>query len=327
MRIVTAGALALAALALAACQGGSFGGIGSGSSVNPPVNGQPPNPYGQQAGAQNPNGVAPSPTPSTPPGQTASYAFSDAATGFKCPQSQGYSCFLRFNVPPDPSPSPTPSHSKSTKGKAKATPSPAPTPTPSATPSTSTSASPSSDSPMPTSSPLPSGAPSPSASSTPASAHVTLTLGSRPKDAPTMAGVDPKAVTTVALVSLLIRTDADEVLDGRAIADFTLPKEQLGGRSFAIQLFHHTVDRKKRGNDQFFGSYDQWKLDGDTVHFEFVVPKLEVKKDETWRLVLYASDVPSATPSPGASASPSPSPSSSASPAASAAPATSPSPR
>ena len=48
---------------------------------------------------------------------------------------------------------------------------------------------------------------------------------------------DPKAVATVALVALRLRTDADVTLAANVTADFTLPKEQLGGRGFAVQLY------------------------------------------------------------------------------------------
>jgi hypothetical protein len=122
---------------------------------------------------------------------------------------------------------------------------------------------------------------------------------------------DPKAVATVALVSLRLRTDADVTLAGKVMADYTLPKEQVGGRGFAVQLYREDV-KKKKTSDTFFGTYSKSKLDGTTLHFELDSPPLPIKKGEVWLLVLYGDEMPSASASPKAS----PSGSSSASPSA-----------
>jgi hypothetical protein len=124
---------------------------------------------------------------------------------------------------------------------------------------------------------------------------------------------DPKAVATVALVSLRLRTDADVTLTGKVLVDYTLPKEQIGGRGFAVQLYHEDV-KKKKTTDTFFGSYAKSKLEGTTLHFELDSPPLQIKKDETWLLVLYGDELPSASASPKTSPSGSPSASPSGSP-------------
>jgi hypothetical protein len=128
---------------------------------------------------------------------------------------------------------------------------------------------------------------------------------------------DPKAVATVALVSLRLRTDADVTLTGKVMADYTLPKEQVGGRGFAVQLYREDV-KKKKTSDTFFGTYSKSKLDGTTLHFELDSPPLPIKKGEVWLLVLYGDEMPSASASPktspSASSSASPGGSSSASP-------------
>jgi hypothetical protein len=120
-------------------------------------------------------------------------------------------------------------------------------------------------------------------------------------------------------VALHLRTDADVTLNGKASADFTLPKEQLGGRGFALQLFREMAQKHKT-TTRFFGSYNQSKMlkDG-TLSFAFNVPALQIKKNEGWMLVLYADELPSTTASPSASPKPSPSASAatSASPSAS----------
>ena len=142
-----------------------------------------------------------------------------------------------------------------------------------------------------------------------------------------MINPDPKAVATVALMEVRLRTDADEVLQGKATADFTLPKEQIGGRGFAVQLFRE-YEKKKKRTDDFVGSYSDSKLNNNTLHFQLAMPKLEVKKNETWMLVLYGDELPGASASPGASIPPdaSASPLASSEPAASATPVVSPHP-
>jgi hypothetical protein len=152
-----------------------------------------------------------------------------------------------------------------------------------------------------------------------------LASSALPKDAPKMVNPDEKAVATVALMQIRLKTDADEVLQGKAIAEFTLPKEQIGGRGFAVQLFRESV-KKKKTTDDFIGTYADSKLLQDTtLRFQLMMPKLQVKKDETWLLVLYGDEMPSASGSPGASASPnaSTSPASNPSPGVSASPASS----
>jgi hypothetical protein len=150
-----------------------------------------------------------------------------------------------------------------------------------------------------------------------------------PKDAPKMNDPDPKAVATVALVALRLRTDADVTLAGKALIDFTLPQEQLGGRGFAVQLYHESVSRRKT-NDRFIGSYSKSNLQGTTLQFQLTTPTLQIKKDETWLLVLYGDELPSATsspkPSPSSSSSPKPTATTSPTASSSAVPSTTPSP-
>ncbi len=123
---------------------------------------------------------------------------------------------------------------------------------------------------------------------------------------------DPKALAATALISLRIHADADVLLNGAAIAAFTLPKEQLGNRSYAIQLYQETQN-KKHTSDKFFGSFSDSTIDGDTLKFMFTPPALPIKKDEVWLFVLYAAETPSASSSasPDASGPPSASPSAS----------------
>lgn len=273
--------LAIAAsLVLAACSGDYSS--GGNTNITPPV----------QAGAQNPAlaaspNVHPSgatPTPSAPPGNTATYSLAEAPNGIRCPEVDGYSCILRLNVP---APTPTP------KGHATASPTPTPTP-----------------------SPAPSGSPSPSPSPTPA---VTLSLESKPRDVPAMASPPSGAVSTTALVALRTSMNQDTAFHGSASIEFMLPQDQIGARTFAVELFHETLERHNRRNDAFIGSYSRATINGSTVTFSITPPQVTTKQGETWLLVLYASDMPSATASPhaspsaspGATSSPAPSPSTS----------------
>lgn len=134
-----------------------------------------------------------------------------------------------------------------------------------------------------------------------------------------MVNPDPKAVATIPLMTVRLHTDDDVTLAGNMMIDFTLPKEQIGGRGFAVQLFHEG-NKKKKTTETFIGSYAKSNLTGQTLHFEITAPALQVKKDEVWLLVLYGDELPSASASPSASPSVSPkaSASASASPAASA---------
>jgi hypothetical protein len=136
---------------------------------------------------------------------------------------------------------------------------------------------------------------------------------------------DPKAVATVALVALRLHTDNDVTFAGDVTADFTLPKEQLGGRGFAVQLYHEDVSKKHRVTDTFFGSYAKSKLNGNSLTFDLNAPALQVKKGETWLLVLYGDELPSASTSPSVSPSGSPSAAPSGSASAIASPSASPS--
>ena len=286
-------------LGLGACQGGFSSGGTSAPGMNPPVNPPP-------AGSLN---VTPEPSITPTSGATmgpsdVSYSFATGPKGLACPQQNGFSCTLYLNMSDAQFAAlvATPSPAPNGHGKSAATPSPTPTPTPTPTPDEDSSASPS---------------PSP----TPAGAQVKIALASLPKDAPSMVNPNPKALATVSLVTLRLTTTDDVFLNGHQSLQFTLPKEQIGGRGFAIQLFHETLGKKNKRSDQFIGSYSQSSLKDDTLVFSFTAPKIAVKKGETWLFVLYGDELPSASASPGASASPSgsASPSNSASPATAAA--------
>ncbi len=288
------------ALSLAACQG-SFG---SGGTEAPGGMGPPMNP---QAAQQVPGNMSPppmmSPSPgvgaSTPgPSGFASFAFSDAPNGIACPEDQGFSCKLSFNVTDDNAKT-----KAGTKAGAKASASPSASPSPSADPTDVPDLGAAIPSPDASISPGASASPSASSSPSASAAHIMLASSAMPKNAPKMINPDPKAVATVALMEIRLKTDTDEVLQGKAIAEFTLPQEQIGGRGFAVQLFHETV-KKKKTSDDFMGTYSQSKLDKDTLRFQLTMPKIQVKKDETWLLVLYGDELPSASASPAASASP-----------------------
>lgn len=296
-------------LALGACSGNfASGGTAAPNGFTPPggVGASPPvNP------AASPGKTAPRPTP--PPGDTVTYPISQAPSGLPCPASKGFTCEIAFNLPlPSPSPSTSPSPGASSK---PATPSPSPSPTPTPTPTASPS-------------PGASGAPSASPSAVPTGPQITLHIEALTSDAPPMVKPDTKSAGTVVLVALRLTTSADTTIFGGARVEYTLPKAQVAGRGFAVQLFQE-VHLKKKSVDTFIGTYDRSTLKKNRLTFSFVTPKLLVKKGETWLLVLYGderptktSPSPSASPTTGASpsASASQAPSTDASPAASASP-------
>jgi hypothetical protein len=273
-------ALVASTLALNACSSDMNSGMAAPGGMVPPVQ------QGvQQPGGLNPaaGGVAgrpgqPSPTPTAPPGNTATYAFSDAGNGIRCPDVDGYSCIIHLNVP-------------------VATPSPKPGTHPTATPP-----------PSPSPSASASGSPSPTPSSTPA---ITIALQAQPHDAPAMVNPGTKPLSATPLVALRLSTNQDITLKGTASADFILPQGQLGGREFALQLFRETTAHHNRHVDTFLGSYAESTLSNDTLHFAITPPQVTVRRDETWLLVLYANEKPLTTLSSSPKPSPSPSPSAS----------------
>lgn len=123
---------------------------------------------------------------------------------------------------------------------------------------------------------------------------------------------DPKAIGTTPLVVLRLQTDHDELISGGASIIFTVPKTQLDGRGFALQLFEESPVKKKFV-DRFIGAYNQSTVTKDgKLAFQFVTPPLSVKANERWMIVLYGDDhpatpLPNASPTPSPSASPSPS--------------------
>lgn len=128
-----------------------------------------------------------------------------------------------------------------------------------------------------------------------------------------MTSPNPAATSTLALFDVRLHTDADAILLGNAYADFTLPKDQIAGHMFAVQLYREFTSKNKL-HDDYIGSYIESKVEGSTVSFSLNVPKFQIKKDEVWLIVLYAETVPSASPS--ASGAPTASPSASAAPSA-----------
>ena len=272
MAHVTRGAIALALLAaLAACSGN----FSSGQQGNP----LPPGGVGgatpMSNGTAAPNAKNGSATPSPGP---ATYPLADAANGFACPETQpDFACQIRFNVPP-PTPTPKPSKKKTPPPTASPSPSPAPTLNPSATPS-------------------------------PASTAPTITLMAEalPKESPVMVHV-PKDVTKVTtLMTVAITTNADFPLDGLAIASFTLPKDQIPGRGFALQLFLQRMQGKAKTYAPVI-SLDKSSLQKNMLIFGFTAPKFTVAKNNTYVLVLYGTGIPSASASPAPTSSASPSP-------------------
>lgn len=296
--------LIFAALAAtAACSGNFATGTGMPQQNGiPPVSasGQPP--YDTKGMTQN---GSPSPNPSLSPGVAngGTYPIADAQKGFTCPPTiDGYGCELRFNLPaPTPTPSPLP---KGKKGKAAT---PAPTATPSPTPSPS---------PSPDASASPGGKPTPTPTPPPS---IQLKNEALPKDAPAMVHTPAGTLDTVPLMMVHLTPTSDFVLDGWAEASFTLPKEQVQERGFAVQLFKANVSKKKTTYEPIW-TFDKSTLKEDTLTFSFPPPKTTIPKGGTYVLVLYGDDKSKATspaPAPAGSSAPASAAPSSAAPAAS----------
>lgn len=130
-----------------------------------------------------------------------------------------------------------------------------------------------------------------------------------PKNAPAMVHVPEKALNVVSLLQVTLTPSADFALTGPAQAQFTLPKQQLDGRGFALQLFERTTHKKKH-TDKAIWTFDKSTRQENTLTFDFTPPKMTVPKGSTYLLVLYGDDRPE-TPAPSASPSSSPAPSAS----------------
>jgi hypothetical protein len=116
----------------------------------------------------------------------------------------------------------------------------------------------------------------------------------------------PVAQRVVPVMMVRLTTSGDFPLTDSAIATFTLPKEQLGKRGFAIQVFQVQTS-KKHTNYKPLWTFNKSALKDRTLTFVFAPPKMTIPKGSTYALVLYgdAIAVPSATPSvaPSAAAS------------------------
>ncbi|MDQ6930988.1 MAG: hypothetical protein M3126_10015 [Candidatus Eremiobacteraeota bacterium] len=283
-------ALAGIALLVAACQG-SF-------SSGPQIPQLPGTATGPSTTAPQSAASGTEQKPLTAQPQT--FALTDAPSGFKCPDAGGYSCVIRFNIPPE-TPTPVPTRANSKNKKRTITPSPSPSPTPSPTPVPSPSA-------VASTSPgaSPHGSASPNASATPAGGTISISLVALPADVPKMVITDQKnAVPTIPLMRLTLVLSNSYILDGPASIVFTLPKDQLvENRSFAIQLFEETVHKKKTDHKPLF-TLTKSTLEKEQLTFAFRPPKIELPKDHHYLVVLYADQLP-ATPLPAASASASP---------------------
>jgi hypothetical protein len=130
-----------------------------------------------------------------------------------------------------------------------------------------------------------------------------------PKAAPAMVHVPKNALSVTALMMVTITTTADFPLNGLAIAQFTLPKEQIGSRGFALQLFLQRTQGKTKSYAPVL-SLDKASLQKEMLIFGFTPPKITVSKGNTYVLVLYGTDI-SASSAPSAAASASPNPTSS----------------
>lgn len=133
----------------------------------------------------------------------------------------------------------------------------------------------------------------------------------------------PNTLDVVPLMMVHVTPNADFALTDSVAAQFTLPKEQVAQRGFAVQLFQATTNKKKKTDYKPIWNFDKSTLKDDTLTFDFTPPKMKIPKGSTYVLVLFGDDkskespAPSAVPSSSAnptSATPVPSPASTASP-------------
>jgi hypothetical protein len=280
--------LVVTALALAACSGNFETGTGMPNTI-PQVGDSGPPPYG--ANGMPMPGESFTPIPTSTPGVSV-YAITDAQTGFQCPSSiDGYACLLRFDVPaPTPTPSPE-------RGKKNVVPTPTPTPTPAPEEGIGDLGGPGNPPP-----------PTPTPSPTPSGTTVSLRAEALPKDAPPMYHTPSNSLNVVPLMMVRLTSNGDFPLTDTAQAQFTLPKDQVEKRGFAVQLFQ-VQTHKKRTDYKPIWTFDKSTLKDSTLTFAFTPPKMKIAKGSAYLLVLYADNKPKAAPSPSASAAATPVPS------------------
>lgn len=288
-------AFAALALALGSCQGGLDSG-GMGGMMGPPV--QQPGPMGSGGEMQGSQIGANGEPELTRPGATLApnqtqFPVGQGPSGVKCPVvMQQYTCNLSFNIP---TPSPQPSGATPTP---KPTPSPTPTATASGDESDNGDTSDNSDTTDATPTPF---------------GTITLQMEQLPTDVPNMTNPDPRLLRITPLMAIRLQSDTDFALNGTAQVSFTMPRQQVFGRSFSMQLYNETAVRGKR-TDQFLANYTKNTVGDTSVQFDFTTPRVTVKRGQIWLLALYGYQYPPGTtptpsPSPNVSNSPSPSPS------------------
>lgn len=288
-------------LALAACSGNFSNGTSLPGGVNPPLNGETiPAPFASQSpGAQ----TAALPKGGSIKGNVGTFALADAASGFQCPTVNGYSCMLSFNLPtPQPTANPK---SKRSKFKATPTPTPSPSPTPAPSPTPSPTPIPAASNALPGGSFIAPPPPAPTPAPAPTGDTMTLTVSPLPKDAPKMTDPDPTALATSALMDVRLVASANFVLNGDARLQFSLPKEQIPGRGFAVQIFSDTEGKHHKHTFAPLYAASKSLLDNQTLTFSFTPPSTTLPKGQAYLIVLYGDEKPVASsPSPSATGTP-----------------------
>jgi hypothetical protein len=128
-----------------------------------------------------------------------------------------------------------------------------------------------------------------------------------------MAHTPANTLDVVPLMMVSLTTSSDFALDGDAVAQFTLPKSQMAGRGFALQLFHETTHKKRRDYKPIW-TFNRSNIEKGALIFDYAPPKFTITKGITYVLVLYGDDKSNATASPSAAASVTPSVSPTATP-------------
>lgn len=106
-----------------------------------------------------------------------------------------------------------------------------------------------------------------------------------------------------------LTTTGDFPLTGTDVAQFTLPKAQIEGRGFALQLFALTFNKKKQPLYHAIWTFNSSIRKKATLTFSFrPSAKFTIAKDNPYVFVLYGDDKAKASASPSASPAASTSP-------------------
>lgn len=124
-----------------------------------------------------------------------------------------------------------------------------------------------------------------------------------------MVHLPANTLDVVPLMMVRLATTADFSISGTEVARFTLPKAQIEGRGFALQLFALSFNKKKQPRYRAIWTFNASTLKKQTLTFAFrPSATFTIAKKSPYVFVLYGDDKAKSSPSGSATPSALPSP-------------------